>query len=225
VKATTKDGAQNHGEDTAIITVQAITPPPTGGGGGTTPPPTGGGGGTTPPPTGGGGGTTPPPINNGGGSATGSGVQTVAPAQVREVIIKEGGSTPTTVDVAGLEVSAPKSLKVKAGSKLPVVLETDRPGVATLALVKGAKVVAKGGITITAGGTFVVKLKLPRGVKGGAHSLRVSFTPTGATKATSKKLNVTLKLAKKAKARASSVPRVGPAVGDGPGTKAPKPKK
>ena len=114
---------------------------------------------------------------------------------------------------------------MKAGSKLPVVLDTDRAGAATLALVKGAKVVAKGGITINAGGTYVVKLKLPKGVKGGAYSLRVSFTPKGEAKATSKKLNVTLKAAKKAKARAAAVPNVGPKAGDGVGTKAPKPKK
>jgi hypothetical protein len=200
-KASTTDGAGNAGEDTVTITVQPAGTTP-GGGGGTTP---GGGSGGT----GGTGGTTKPgtQLPSTGGTKT----ETITQTETR-TILKESGATggTATVAIAGLDVEAPKALKVKkAGQKLPVLLDAEGPGVVALALAKGAKVVARGGTTLTAAGTFVSRLKLPAALKSGTYTLRVSFTPQGQTKATTKKLTVKITVVKKKKARASSVPRVG----------------
>ncbi len=210
-------GTTNPGTGTGGGTGGGTTDPGTGGGttnpgtgGGTTNPTTGGGttlpsnGGTTIPNNGG---TTPP--NNGGTQ------QPVAPAEVKTIIVREGGANPTTFAIAGLDVSAPRSFKLKRGAQLPVVLDAEGPGVVALALVKGAKVVARGGTTLTAAGVSVAKLKLPKGLKAGSYSLRVSFTPNGAPKATTKKLAVKIS-ASKAKARAAAVPEVGPRADDVP---------
>jgi hypothetical protein len=178
-KATTTDGAGNAGEDTVTITVQPASSTTPGGGGSDIP---------------------------SKGSAT---TQTITQTEAKTVILREGGSAVTaTVAIAGLDVSAPRSLKArKAGAKLPVVLDAEGAGTVALALVKGAKVVARGGTTLTAAGTFVVRLKLPKQIKSGRYSLRVSFTPKGESKAVTKKLTVKI-TAPKARARASAVPAV-----------------
>lgn len=185
-KAATTDGAGNAGEDTVTITVQPAATTTTGG---TTT--TGTKSGT--------------PVPSTGGTST----QTVTQTEARTVIVKESGASGTaSVALPGLDVEAPRALRVKkAGTKLPVLLDAEGAGTVTLALARGAKVVARGGTTLAAPGTFVSRLKLPAKVRAGTYTLRVSFTPKGQAKATTKKLTVKLAVVKrKAKARAASVP-------------------
>ena len=77
------------------------------------------------------------------------------------------------------------------------------------------KVVDGAGSTVTAveGSVWITEENRPNDIvlsPGGKYTLRVSFTPKGQTKATTKKLTVKITvIKKKAKARSASVPRVG----------------
>jgi plastocyanin len=206
VKVAVKDAAGNESTATKVITVNPRPTPGTTGGGG---------GGTTPPPT----------------QSTGGGSGTVTPAP----IVKEAGDGGTQEPrVAGLEVLAPKRLKLTAKTRaLSIALTAEGPGTAALALVRAGKVHAQGTAAIAAAGTLGYRLRLPKKLKAGAYQLKISFTPKGASAATSKTVRLTLTTAKKARraalARASRAgdhraagPRLGGAPFGLPTGKAPK---
>jgi plastocyanin len=178
VSATSADGAGNSGSGTKTITVEPLAT-----GGGTT------GGGTT----GGaaaGGGTT------GGGNTTGGATQTV----VKEIVQQAGGSAQAT-SIGALDITTARTLKVTTKlKKLPLALTAEAPGKVRIALLKGARIVAKGATKLTSAGTFAYRLKLPKAskLKAGAYKLKVTFTPAGQTKAVTKTLTVKLVGGKKA---------------------------
>ena len=183
VAATGSDGAGNSGTGTKTITVAPLSTPGDGGTGGG---PTGGGttgGGTT------GGGTTGGGTTGGGttgGGTTGGGTTGGGTT---------GGGTTQDAAVGSLDVTTARTVKVtRKLKKLPVALTTETPGKVTIALLKGAKIVAKGGTTLSDAGTFAYRLKLPKAskLKAGAYKLKVSFTPQGQTTAVTKTLKVKL---------------------------------
>lgn len=197
VRASTTDGAGNAGSGTRQI---VVSPASTGGGGGggTTPPP-GGGGGTTPPPGGGdtttpGGGGTTTPTNNGSTGVTPVTQQQATPDVVAQM---NGGGGAQQQSIGGLGVIAPKTFKIGKVKALTFALTPDAPGKAEVALLKGSKIVAKKGATFTAAGTYSLKLKLPRKLKPGTYAVKVSYTPSGTSKAVTKSLKVKGVAAKK----------------------------
>jgi hypothetical protein len=100
-------------------------------------------------------------------------------------------------------VIAPKTLKATKGSML-LAFTPQTPGTASVALLKGAKVIAKKAATFGGAGTYSVKLALPRKLKAGGYQLKISFTAVGAPKATTKTLAVKVTKAGRAgKARAA----------------------
>jgi hypothetical protein len=91
--------------------------------------------------------------------------------------------------------------KLKA---LPLALTADTAGRATFALIRSGRIVAKAGLTITKPGSLGFRLKLPKSLKAGRYSLKISFTPTGAAKASVRTIKVTfVKKKKGTKASAS----------------------
>ena len=111
---------------------------------------------------------------------------------------------------ASLAVSAPKAVKLAGNRRLPVTLTVDAPGAARLALVRGGRVVAQAGATLTPGAN-AARLKLSRKVKAGRHTLTVVFTPAGGravTRSRSVVLKGAAKAPKAARARAASRSRV-----------------
>jgi len=182
VRASTTDGAGNSGSGTRQI---VVSPASTGGGGGGTTP----GGGTTTP-----GGTTTTPTNNGS-----TGVTVVTQQQATpEVIAQMNGTTSAQQQtVGGLGVIAPKAFKIGKVKSLTLALTPEAAGKAEVALLKGSKIVTKKGATFTAAGTYSLKLKLPKKVKPGTYSIKVSYTPNGTTKASTKSLKVKGVAAKK----------------------------
>jgi hypothetical protein len=185
VQVKTSDAAGNQGTATKEIIVSAAIEQH---GGGTTPPP-GGGGTTTPPPSGGGDTTT-------GGGATGGSAD-------GGDLDDEGG------DDAGLDVSAPRKLKLAKG-KLPVTVTTGAAGRLSVALVRSGRVVARGSKSI-AEGTRAYKLKLPRKAKAGRYALKVTFKPAGG-EATTITRKVQLTGRRKASASAATAGAHGPRV-------------
>jgi hypothetical protein len=136
---------------------KVVTVAPATTGGGTTP---GGstGGGTTP---GGstGGGTTP-------GGTTGGGIPAGGPA---------------------FEVSAPRRLKLANARALRLAVTAGAPGRASFALVRGGRVVARGAATLTRAGTTAYRLKLAKGLKAGAYTLKATFTAASGGTRTAKR--------------------------------------
>lgn len=156
---------------------------------------------------------TAPPTTTTGGTTT------TAPT-AKEVAAAAGGGPVQETTVAGLEVLAPKRLKLTARTKaLAVALTAEGPGKAALALVRGGRVYVKGTAVIGGAGTVGYKLRLPRKMKGGAYQLKISFTPQGAVKASTKTVKLTVVTAKKKKARKAalaSTASVKPRVAGGP---------
>jgi plastocyanin len=146
------------------------------------------------------------PTSNGsnGGSSGGSGTTTTPPKI-------EGPAQ--SASVAGLDVLAPKRVKLTAKTKsLGIALTAETPGTVSLALVRGGRIAAQRTANIAGAGTVGFKLRLPKKLKAGAYQLKISFQPQGAAKATTKTVRMTFTAAKKkkkAKARAAvAVPLV-----------------
>jgi PKD repeat protein len=185
VSVVTKDNAGNETTAKKVVTINAR--PPAGG--------TGGGSGS----------------GSGTGAASGGGAGTVtAPPSVKEISQSAGGGGTQTTAVAGLDIVAPKRVKITGKTKtLSVALTADTPGKALLALVRGGKIHAQGAATITDGGTFGYRLRLPKKLKAGAYLLKISFRPQGAAKASTKTIRITFTAARKArKARTAAAVRV-----------------
>ncbi len=164
---------------------------------------------TTPPPTGGGtpGGGTPGP---GGGTATGGGGTVTPPptaSQIAQQVGVSGGAGATQTTSAGaLDVLTARKLKLTRKLKaLPLALTAETAGRATFALVRSGRIAARAGLNITKPGSLGFRLKLPKSLKAGRYSLKISFTPAGATRASVKTIPITLvKPAKKKAKRAAA---------------------
>ncbi len=200
VKVTTADAAGNEAVATKVITVN---PRGTGTGTGTG---TGSGtGGKTP--TGSGTGTgTGTGSGTGTGTATGgSGTVTPAPA-VKELAASAGGGGTQETAVGGLEVLAPKRVKLTAKTRsLSIALTGETPGKASIALVRGGKVHTQGTVVLATAGTLGFKLGLPKNLKPGAYQMKISFTPAGQSKASTKTVKLTFVKGKAARAKKSSL--------------------
>lgn len=166
-RVTTQDAAGNPGTGTVNITVKAASSGP------------------------------------GGGSSSGGGGTVGAPPTSTQIVNQVGGGGTQKAAVGGLDVVAPKRLstqvcKKKGGKRrcsrlksLPMVLSPDDAGKVDLALVRGSRVVAKTAATFKFAGTFGLKMKLPRTLKAGRYSLRITYTPrSGAPSKKTLKLKV-----------------------------------
>ncbi len=154
--------------------------------------------------------------STGGGSSSGGSLGNApTPTQITSQV---GGGGTQKAAVGGLDIVAPKRLstqvcKRKRGRRrctrlkvMPLVLSPDDAGKVDLALVRGSRVVAKAAATFKFASTFGLKMKLPKKLKAGKYSLRVSYTPrSGAATKKTLKLKVVAPKKKRARgARASS---------------------
>jgi hypothetical protein len=174
VQVKAADAAGNSGTATKLVTV---APASTGGGAGG-----GGTGGGGPTPGGSTGGST-----SGGGSAGGDGPSDDP----------SGDDASSDDSDAGLEVDAPRKVKLGKTKALRLALTADARGRASFALVRAGRVLARGGANLKAG-TTAYRLKLPRKAKPGTYLLRITFTPAGGEPTTSTRK---VKLTGKATAR------------------------
>jgi hypothetical protein len=92
-------------------------------------------------------------------------------------------SAPASADASGgaasrsaLDIAAPKKL-ARAKRALPLVLAATGAGRATFALVRSGKIRAHGAAVIRKSGTSAFRLKLPKGLKPGSYSLKVTWAP------------------------------------------------
>jgi plastocyanin len=175
----------------------------------TTPSPT-----STPGTSGGGSDTGTGGTSNGGTSNGGTGTVTPPVATVTPA--------PTAVPavVATIKVSAPGKLKLaKKQRTVPVSLAADAPGTVAVALVRGGKIIAQGGLALPSAGTWSYKLKLPKKAKAGAHDLTVTYVPDGGKATTTgvkvKLLGKAVKAAKASTSTAVSSAALAPTLPDG----------
>ena len=109
-------------------------------------------------------------------------------------------------------MSAPRKLAAKSRS-IRVALTADAPGRVQLALVRGGRIVSRGGAAVAAG-TSAYKLKLPKGAKAGRYAIKATYTPAGGSARTSSRaITLTGKAGAK---RASIASRTASAVDGGP---------
>jgi plastocyanin len=144
------------------------------------------------------GGQTPPP--DGGTSTPGGGTSTPG-GGTTDPGDDDGGSD--DADDATLTISAPRKLAAKSKS-IRVTMDADASGRVQLQLVRGSRVISRGG-TVVVEGASAYKLKLPKGTKSGRYTIKATYTPTGgAAKRTSRAITLTGK-ARASKASASAV--------------------
>ena len=157
--------------------------------------------------------------SSGGGSSSGGSLG--EPPTKSEIGSQVGGGGTQKAAVGGLGIVAPKRLstqvcKRKRGKRrcsrlkaMPLVLSPDDAGKVDLALVRGSRVVAKAAATFKFASTFGLKMKLPKKLKAGKYSLRVSYTPRSgaATKKTLKLKVVAPKKKKRARGAVASARR------------------
>jgi plastocyanin len=184
VKLTVADKAGNTATATKTITVTApvvVTPTPT-------PTPT-----TTPAPT-----PAPPAPTPTPSPATGDGDETPEP--------DAGDDRPAPAPK--LDVDAPRRVKARSGV-LRVALTAGASGRVQLALVRGGRVIARGG-TAVAAGTKAYRLKLPKRAKPGAYALKATYAPdSGAAVSVSRTVRLTGKpAARRARVAAHGAPRL-----------------
>jgi len=127
-----------------------------------------------------------PTTGGGGGTPTTGGGTTTSTATIREIVQQAGGAGGTTArEIGGLEVIAPRKVKLAKAKALPLALTAEAAGTASFALVRSGRVVARGGAAIRGAGTVSYRLKLPRKAKAGAYTLKVTYTPAGGRASTS----------------------------------------
>jgi hypothetical protein len=133
---------------------------------------------------------TPPAPGGTTGSTGSSSTTTVAPTAAQISQQAGGGGTQNSI-VAGLDIIAPKRIKIAPKLKaVSLALTASGAGKMTVALLKGTRIVARGGVNFTRPGTAGFKLKLPRKMAPGIYKLKITFTPAGATVATTKTMAV-----------------------------------
>ncbi len=123
-------------------------------------------------------------------------------------------TTPTTPGSTGGKLAIAASRKAPAKSRsIRVALTAGAAGRVQIALVRGGKVISRGG-TVVVAGTSSYKLKLPKNTKAGRYTIKVTFTPKGGTATTTSRA---IRLTGKASAsRASASSKPGAEVGRGP---------
>lgn len=151
---------------------------------------------------------------SGGGTSTGGGSVTTAPTaqQIAQQVGATGGATGATqrASAGALDVLTARKVKITPKLKtLPLALTADTAGAAQFALIRGGRIVAKSGLNITKPGSLGFKLRLPKGLKAGRHSLKITFTPQGATRASTKTIAITFTARKKKAKRARAAARGG----------------
>jgi PKD repeat protein len=157
----------------------------------------------------------PPPPPGGGapGGGTASGSGTVTPPPTASEIAKQAGVTggagaTQTTSAGALDVLTAKKLKLSKRLKaLPLALTADSAGRATFALIRSGRIAARAALKITKPGSLGFRLKLPKKLKAGRYSLKISFKPTGASKASVKTIKVTFIKATKKKAKSATAAR------------------
>lgn len=87
--------------------------------------------------------------------------------------VDDGTSDP---DPPSLELDAPRKARVRAKS-IPVELTASDSGRVQLALTRGARAIARAGVTLDEDGTADYRLKLPRGSKAGRYTLKATYKP------------------------------------------------
>jgi PKD repeat protein len=140
----------------------------------------------------------------GGGTATGGGTTT------------PGGGTETPgggATTAKLTVGAPAKLAAKSKA-IRLSLKAGAAGRVQLSLVRGGRVVSRGG-TAVAAGTTAYKLKLPKGAKAGRYTIKATYTPAGGSAKTTSKA-ITLKGKARAARASASIATPGAKVDGGP---------
>jgi PKD repeat protein len=180
VKFRVKDGAGNQGVAEKAITVKAPPAPPAP----PKPDPTPPGNDPTPP-----GNDPTPPGNdpNKPGGDTGGGGGNDKPntppdttAIEKEIAAAAGGGTVFRTQVGSVSVLAPKRFRLGKAKGLVVGVTTEQAGRLTFTLVRGKKTYSRLSVGVAPGITRQ-KLVLPKSVKPGTHSLKVSFKPSGAS--------------------------------------------
>ena len=115
--------------------------------------------------------------------------------------------------MATIALSAPRKLAAAKAQAIRVALTASAAGKVQLALVRGGRIVSRGGTAVVAG-TSAYKLKLPKGIKAGRYTIKATYTTAaGAAKTTSRAITLTGKAGAK---RASLASRPGSTVGSGP---------
>ncbi len=166
-KATTTDGAGNAGAGTVTITVAAL-PASHGGDGGSS-----GGSGQT-----------------GGGGGTSGVTLTGTPITPGTIAAQAGGGGTQRASIAGLDVLAPRRFSAGRRTSVPLAFTVDVAGKLEVTLLKGSRIVARKGAMFGKPGTYGMSLKVSKRLKAGTYALRFVFTPTGASKAVTKRLTL-----------------------------------
>ena len=114
-------------------------------------------------------------------------------------------------------VSARRIVRALAAASLRgalrAIVATGASGKVQLALVRAGRIVSRGG-TVVGAGTSAYKLKLPKGIKAGRYTIKVTYTTTsGTAKTASRAITLTGKPGAK---RASLASRPGSTVEGGP---------
>jgi plastocyanin len=153
---------------------------------------------------------------SGGGAPTTTGGGTPTTTGGGGTPTTTGGGTPTTTGggtaAPKLALSAPRKLAAKAKA-VRVALTADAAGRVQLALLRGGRVVSRGGVAVSAG-TSSYALKLPKGTKAGRYAIKATYTPaSGAPRTAGRTITLT---GKPAARRARIASRPGATVGRGP---------
>jgi hypothetical protein len=139
---------------------------------------------------------------DGGGTQTpGGGTETPGGGGGTQRPGGSGGGTPAPS--AKLTLGAPRKGSARAKA-IRVTLRATSAGRVQLSLIRGGRVLARGGTTVAAG-SKAYKLKLPKGTKAGRYTIKATYTPAGgAAKTTTRAITLTGK-AGAARASASAV--------------------
>jgi plastocyanin len=120
---------------------------------------------------------TPAPGPGGPGSGPAPAPPAAGPSE-KEIAAAAGGGPVLTTELPDLSILAPKRFRLGKSKSLVVGVTTRKAGQLTLSLVRGKKVVARLAVGLSTGST-VQKVRLPKGMRPGTHSLRISFKPNG----------------------------------------------
>jgi hypothetical protein len=126
---------------------------------------------------------------------------------IERVVQEAGGGGARTVALGSLKVIAPRRFIAGRRTILVAVKATTR-GSLKLALLKGSKVIAAKGAELAHGGTYTLRLRVPRKLTPGSYVLRVTYKAAGAAKATTKRLSLKVTRATKRHARAATADAV-----------------
>jgi plastocyanin len=102
----------------------------------------------------------------------------------------DGGAR--TVRVGALKIIVPK--RFVAGKRtMLVAVRASTAGSVTLAFLRGSKALVRKSASLGGPGTYTIRLKMPRKLPAGTYVLRVTYRATGAAKATTKTVKITVR--------------------------------